>query len=295
MAKNGYSENFEVMLHNVRLAYSHHWKPRTKEGQRSKYKSWFILDPDSKDGKKNIKLLEDAISAAKLDLFQDASYRIRGEGKLCLQDGDEWTEELMHGMKLLRATRPAQKKSGEPNPPHVLNRKAKAVRLGEPQAPYSGCYVIACVGIWAMDKPSEEGGKQVCCRLEAIQFYEDGDRIESDFDFDVSGKFKALEDDKDEDEAPRSKRRASRDEGEDEAPRSSRSRRSRDEDEGEEDEAPRSKRRASRDDAEDEDEPRSSRGRRSSRVEDDEEEAPRSRRRSRDEDEEDTRRSSRAR
>ena len=78
----------------------------------------------------------------------------------------------------------------------------------------------------------------------------------------------------DEDEAPRSRRKA-RDDDEEEAPRARKSR-------GDEDEAPRS-RRKTRDEEDEEETPRS---RRKGRDEEDEEESPKSRRKSRDEDEE---------
>jgi hypothetical protein len=261
MAEKAEKDPTRVQLKDVRLSYPALWKARAfgKKGEgEPAFSASFIIDPETKIGKRNIALIEEAIEEAKEFKWGNSQPKLKAD-KICFRDGDD-DEEEQEGMMVLASRNPKR--------PLVLDED----RLETTEADgiiYGGCFVDAIVRIWAQDN---EYGKRINGSLEAVKFRRDGEafgarRATAD-DFD----------DDDEDEAPR-KRRSRGDDDEDEAPKKRRA--SRDDDDAE-DEAPK-KRRASRDDDDEDEAPRK---RRASRDED-EDEAPRKRRASRDDDEDD--------
>lgn len=259
-----------IQIKDVRLSYPALFRPKGFQGSSDnpKYQASFIIDPESKLGKKNLSLIEDAIDAAKDRKWGDKPPKLKAD-KLCLIEGDPDKDEE-DGMMVLR--------SSNAKAPLVLDRDKTELDESDGR-PYGGCYVDAIVRIWAQDN---EYGKRINGSLEAVRFRRDGEAFGApppDPD-----EFDDIDDD--EDERP-SRRSRSRDE-DDEDDRSSRRRRSRDDDD---DEDRPSRRRRGRDDDDDDDEDRPSKNSRARRSRDDEDEddRPSRRRRSRDDDDEDER------
>lgn len=86
----------------------------------------------------------------------------------CLQDGDTKSQYAgFEGMMFVSAGQTAEK--GRPD---VRNARGMPVAPGDPQAPYSGCYVVAHLDVWAQDN---QYGKKVNASIAAIQFWKDGE------------------------------------------------------------------------------------------------------------------------
>ncbi|MEL4071681.1 ssDNA-binding protein [Ochrobactrum sp. GPK 3] len=291
MAEARASDPARVKLRNVRLSYPSLWKAKSfgdgSEGE-PKFSAVALMDPETKHGKRNIALIEDAIEYVKEKQWPKGAPKLAA-GKLCLRDGND-LEEAKDGYDDMMYVSASDSKR-----PRVLDIDGEDVRDGDEGAPYAGCFVDMIIRVWAQDN---KFGKRVNASLIAVKFRDDGDAFgaapfdpnefdEDDDDAPARGRGKSRSRDDDDEKASRSRR--SRDDDDDEKP--SRSRRSRDDDEDDEkparrrskdddeEEAPR--RRRSRDDDDEEEKPR----RRRSRDDDDEEEKPR-RRRSRDDDDE---------
>jgi len=296
------ADPLRIKLKNVRLSYPHLYKAKAfgdgAEGE-PKYNAAFIMDPETKIGRINIALIEDAIDHAMNEKWPKGAPKL-SSAKKCLRSGDDLEEvkDGYEGMVYLTAS--------ESKRPRVLDIDSEDVRDGDEGAPYAGCFVDAIVRVWAQDN---KYGKRVNAGLIAVKFREDGEAFggaapfdKSEFDDDEDekpkgrsrsrddhdekpkGRGRSRDDDEDEkpkgrsrsrddDDEPPARRRSSRDDDEDEKPKG-RSRSSRDDD----DEPP-PRRRASRDDDEDE----KPKGRSRSRDDDDE---PPARRRSRDDEDE---------
>lgn len=266
-----------IKLKNVRLSYPHLYKAKAfgdgNEGE-PKYNAVFLMDPESKEGARNIEIVEDAIAHAIKEKWPKNAPKLAA-AKKCLRSGDDLEEpkDGYEGMMYLSAS--------ETKRPRVLDADGEDVRDGDEGAPYAGCRVDVIARVWAQDN---KFGKRVNCGLIAVKFRED------DEPFGGAAPFDASEFDDDEDDRPSRKSSRSRSRDEDDEDDKPSRRRSRDEDD--EDDKP-ARRRSTREDDDEDDKP----ARRRSSRDDEEEDKPARRRSSRDEDDEEdkprTRRSTR--
>lgn len=268
MAKAESNLNIEIYLEDVRLSYPHLFEPtqfkrkgKADTSSKPRFTASFLLD--KKKHKKTIEEIEDAIDDVIEAKWGKKPPKFE-EKNICLSDGDESDKDEQAGCMVLKAAAP------EKSPPKIFLRDMSPAEERDGK-PYGGCYVNALVRIYAYDEWSD----QVNASLEIVQYYRKGEPFGKGA-ADTS-KFKSYGEDDDEGDYV-SARGRSRDRDEEDAPRSRRGR--------DEDEAPRSRRGRDEEDAprrsrsrdDDEDAPRSRRGR-------DEEEAPRSRRERFEEDE----------
>jgi hypothetical protein len=78
--------------------------------------------------------------------------------------------------------------------PAVANRKGVSVDPGEEQYPYSGCYVIGSITLWAqVGVTQKKYGKRIGVNLRGVQFDKDGDAFGAG-DIAPDDEFDALED-----------------------------------------------------------------------------------------------------
>jgi hypothetical protein len=241
-----------VKLKNVRLSFAHLFRPQAfgdGEGE-PKYNCNFLIDPSTKEGKANLRAIEDAIEYVKKEKWPKGAPKL-SEGKICLRDGNNTEYDGYEDMMYVSASNARR--------PLVLDRD-KTPLNEEDGVIYSGCYVDAIIRIWAQDN---KYGKRINASLEAVRFRRDGEAFGAappdpdEFD-DLDD-----EDEEDEEDRPRRKRR-DEDEDEDDRPRH---RKSRDEDdEDEDDDRPRRRKRRDEDDEDDEDEDDEDRPSRNSRA-----------------------------
>lgn len=264
MAKEatGRKLNVRVKLNNVRASYLHVFKKHQFEDNDPKYSGTFIIDPKSREAKKNLEDLNNAI-----DDVIDATFNGKEPKEIyceALKGEDEWK-----GMLIV--------KSSNHNRPKILDQRREPLHE-EDGKPYSGCYVNVILDVYGQTKY-----KSVQATLMGVQFLRDGDPLSggqiSDDEFDEV-------DEEDDSSSKRGRSSGGRSRDRDDADDSSRSRgsRNRDDDRGGDDsDSRRPSRDRNRDDAdeaprrssrrdEEEEAPRRSSSRSSSR---DEEEAPR--------------------
>lgn len=239
-------------------------KKSTIDDGPEKYRANFTMDPSTKEGKKNIAAIKEAMNEACQDVFGKDFEDIRfKEDRVSLFDGNDVQNsegDVYDGyadMMVLRAVNGKR--------PKVVDRDGETPLQEEDDKIYGGAIVNAHVDIWAT-KEKKFGGNGVFATLMGVQFVEEGER------FGGGGAPVEFDDEDDEDDAPKSKKSKRHvDDDEDDAPKSRNKKRRPSDDEDEDDEAPRSKKsKRFVDDDEDEDEPKSRKSKKSHRDEDDE-------------------------
>jgi hypothetical protein len=77
--------------------------------------------------------------------------------------------------------------------PPVVDRNKRAVREGQREYPYGGCYVNALVSFWAQ-RLSAGYGPRINCNLLAVQFSRDGETFSGRAEIDTDDAFEAIGD-----------------------------------------------------------------------------------------------------
>lgn len=188
----------KVKLKRVRLSFPDLYEARQFQGEGEfRYGAVGLLDKSTKQGKANIKAVEDAILAEAKIKFKDKAEKklaaLRGNSnKFCFTDGDNIDRDGYEGHMALAARR---KQSA--GPPLVLdvNKTPLSEKSGKP---YAGCYVNMNVDIWVQTGQFEG----VRATLLGVQFVEDGDSFAagaavSDDDFDDESDLSTEDEDND--------------------------------------------------------------------------------------------------
>ena len=152
-----------IQLKDVRLSYPSIWKARAfgnGEGEPA-YSASFIIDPETRLGKRNLDLIEEAIQQAKYRKWGNNHPNLKAD-KYCVQDGEKGAPD-QEGMTVL-LSRNLKK-------PLVLDGD-RMETVESDGIVYAGCYVDAMVRIWAQDN---DYGKRINASLEALKFRRDGE------------------------------------------------------------------------------------------------------------------------
>lgn len=164
-----------VVLKNVRCSFPKYFTPEASvPGGPVKFGGQFIIDPDSADGKANIKALNAAIKAVAVKAWVDKSERIvaaLAEDRKCLREGDKATNgegDVYDGYAGMMYVSASNKKR-----PQILNRD-KTPLAEEDGVIYGGCFVDAVISLYATTK-KEQGGNGLFASLEIVRFRKDGD------------------------------------------------------------------------------------------------------------------------
>ena len=283
----------KVRLKMVRLSYPHLFKAkgfgRDQTGEK-KFSATAIIDPDTKAGKANMDLLDDAIAAAKEAKWGNKPPKLKGD-KICFRDGDDDADETK-GMMICVASNSKR--------PITLDENGDDVTEAD-DVLYGGCYVDMIVRIWAQDN---EFGQRINASLEGVKYRDEGEAFSGHSkttagDFDDDGddrgsrsRGRGRDDDDGDDRDSRGGRRGSRDDDDGDDRGSSRGRgRGRDDDDGDDRGSSRGRGRGRDDDDGDDDRGNSRGGRRGSRDDDDgdDDRGSRSRGRGRDDEGDDDR------
>ena len=155
----------KVKVENVRAAFMNVFKPDSKY---ERYGASFPIEP----GSANAKRLDDAIKVLAKEKWGEKApgilTKMKSEGALCYlahaktnSEGEVYDGfEDMHTLNSSNKARPL-----------VIDRQ-KNVLLEEDGIPYSGCFVMAMVDLWAQDNSF---GKKINATLTGVQFYAHGD------------------------------------------------------------------------------------------------------------------------
>ena len=282
----------KVRLKMVRLSYPHLFKAkgfgRDQTGEK-KFSATAIIDPDTKAGKANMDLLDDAIAAAKEAKWGNKPPKLKGD-RICFRDGDDDADETK-GMMICVASNSKR--------PITLDENGDDVTEAD-DVLYGGCYVDMIVRIWAQDN---EFGQRINASLEGVKYRDEGEAFSGHSkttagDFDDDGddrgsrsRGRGRDDDDGDDRDSRGGRRGSRDDDGDDRGSSRGRGRGRDDDDGDDRGSSRGRGRGRDDDDGDDDRGNSRGGRRGSRDDDDgdDDRGSRSRGRGRDDEGDDDR------
>ena len=165
----------KLKLKNVRLSFADLYTAVSKFDGDPKFSAMFIIDKNTEEGKANLTEFKKIVRDLEKEKLGGKELPI---DKLPIQDGNDKEYTGWADMIIMSS---ANKKR-----PVIVGRKRQPVAEGDPDAPYSGCYVNAILDVWAMDN---QYGQRIICSLDAIQFAKDGEpfvasnvNIESDFD-----------------------------------------------------------------------------------------------------------------
>ena len=154
----------KVRLKMVRLSYPHLFKAkgfgRDQTGEK-KFSATAIIDPDTKAGKANMDLLDDAIAAAKEAKWGNKPPKLKSD-KICFRDGDDDADETK-GMMICVASNSKR--------PITLDENGDDVTEAD-DVLYGGCYVDMIVRIWAQDN---EFGQRINASLEGVKYRDEGE------------------------------------------------------------------------------------------------------------------------
>ena len=171
----------QIRVKNARLSYPNLFKPRAgDEGKEPKYSACFILaktDPQVAE----IKALCQKVALEKF------GGKIPAGLKQCLRDGAEKADTGGFDESVMFFN------AASKNRPPVVGRQKEPLD-GSNGRPYGGCYVNAIVDFYAINNPGDKGGKRVCCEVNAVQFWADGEPFGS-APVDAAKAFDAAEDD----------------------------------------------------------------------------------------------------
>ena len=170
-----------VVLKNVRLSFPKLFKAERSTAESApKYSAAFLIDPQSDQGKANIKALKAAIEHVKTKTWADKADKIYNTiewDRKPLRDGNKATNaegDIYNGYEDMYF---AVASSPEKRRPQVLDRSKRPV-TEEDGVIYGGCYVDAVVSVYAVtDK--DKGGNGVFASLEIVRFRKDGEAFGS--------------------------------------------------------------------------------------------------------------------
>lgn len=159
---------WQLTLKNVRLSFPNLFEARSINNGTPRYGANFLIPKDDKEQLRAIKSLLDEVAAEEFEGKKMPSERTP------FTDGDDKEYDGYEGCYALSANKTA--KLGRPT---VVDRN-KTPLTAEDDKPYAGCYVNAVVRFYAIngksDKKSDKSyGKRICCSLEVVQFWKDGE------------------------------------------------------------------------------------------------------------------------
>lgn len=180
-----------IKIKNARLSFAKLEKPLpVAEGGEPRYDGTALLDPSDKEHQAIIKTIKAAAEKIAKETFKGV---VPSNIRLCFGPGDDKfavkpdTYAAYKGLWYISAHEKVR--------PGIANRKGEAVMPGEPQFPYSGCYVNMNITLWCF--PGGKGsGPQVNANLRAVQFVKDGPAF-GRATVNVEEEFDAIEEDED--------------------------------------------------------------------------------------------------
>ena len=156
-----------VKLRNVKLSFPELFRPRAfQEGQTPKFQATFLLDPSSKEGAAQIKMLQSKIKEVLVEAYGDEKSVPKGV-KACLKDNEVEGKEYngYEGMWFISTSNTVR--------PTVVDRDLSPITEDDDKM-YPGAVVNATITLWSQNN---QYGKRVNANLRAIQFVKDSERF----------------------------------------------------------------------------------------------------------------------
>lgn len=190
----------------ARAAFVRLDKPKSFDGSGNpRWETTFLLDPADKRGLEGLSaVIAAAADISKrayeglvpLELRKIAAIFIPGQAspdpktkadgvEVAFIDGDTKEYNGYAGMFVIPAHQDSTKIK-----PAIANRLGKDVSPGEPEFPYSGCYVRGKITLWAQDN---KYGRRIGVNLRGVQFVAEGEAF-TQGELSAEDEFEALED-----------------------------------------------------------------------------------------------------
>jgi hypothetical protein len=156
----------KLVLKNVRAAFLNAFEAKAFEGGGGdpSFGGSFLVPPTHPQ----VKEIDAAIEAVAKEKWgakaTETLKQLRAKDKVCFRNGDDKASyDGFDGNMYVAASSKTR--------PLVIDRD-KTPLVQSDGRPYSGCYVVASLEIWAQDN---QYGKRVNATLKGVQFYADGD------------------------------------------------------------------------------------------------------------------------
>jgi hypothetical protein len=166
----------EVTLKGVIASYPHYYKKHAANSTATpKFAGDFIIDPSTKSGKANIKLIEAAIAAVEVEKFGKKDPRYK-EGRKAYHEGndivsqktDETPPELVDMMVI---------KAKNDRRPTLVNRRGETATEDDDLF-FGGTIVNPILRFYGIEADNaDKGGRGLFCSLEGVQYVEEGERF----------------------------------------------------------------------------------------------------------------------
>ena len=147
-----------------RISFANIWEPKSINGSEEKYSVSCIIP---KADKKTLAKIEKAIEAAKeTGKSKKWGGKIPPNLKMPLRDGDidRPDDPAYENSYFINAT--------SQEAPGIVDRKR--VKITDPLAIYSGCYIRALINFYPFNA---NGNRGIACGLQCIQFWHDGEPL----------------------------------------------------------------------------------------------------------------------
>jgi len=153
----------QVKTGKVRASFVHVFEPQSINGSEPKYSCSLIIP---KSDTTTISAINAAIEEAKQNGIPKWGGKIPGTLKMPLRDGDidRPDDPAYENCYFINAT--------SQEAPGIVDRKR--VKITDPLAIYSGCYIRAMVNFYPFNA---NGNRGVACGLQCIQFWHDGEPL----------------------------------------------------------------------------------------------------------------------
>ena len=163
-----------ILVKNVRLSFPQLFTPRSFEGEaQAKYSAVFLLPKGSEQAKQ----VEAEIRRVATEAFGEQAKMViekqNSTNRKLLKDGDAPEGFTSSGEQKNGYAGSMFIKGTNKNAPKVVGRSKQTLTEAD-GLPYAGCMVNVQLDIWAQ---KNQFGKAVNCKLLAVQFWEDGERL----------------------------------------------------------------------------------------------------------------------
>lgn len=157
----------------ARLSFPHLFKPSASvEGGKEKYRASFLIDPNTAEGKADIKKIEAIKKEIELEKFKKSPKTYKNPDRCCFREGDSFISRKSdepydgyEGMMVVVASNDRR--------PVIVDRDRQPLNADDGK-PYAGCWVKANLRFYGVNDVAK-GGDGFFCGLEAVQFVKDGE------------------------------------------------------------------------------------------------------------------------
>ncbi|MET3122633.1 hypothetical protein AAKU67_002235 [Oxalobacteraceae bacterium GrIS 2.11] len=154
----------KITIKDVRLAFPVLFEPKIGDNGKAQFSAAFIFEPGSAVHNQLLKDIEEVGAAKWGAKWATLKKEMKAGDNLLIHDGNSKASLAGYEDNLFFNAYNVVR-------PTVVDRDTSPLVAADGK-PYSGCYVVAIVDIWAQDN---KFGKKINAELQGVQFLKDGD------------------------------------------------------------------------------------------------------------------------